>query len=198
VGIGVVIGNRWRAWRLLPGWKQEGRDIGWAEAIGMELLARYVFEHAPHGSHIKLWGDNNGVVEGWWRGRSANDAVNNVFRRIADYLHQREASAHTRYVESARNPADDPSRGIYGRNADLLPRIPLPGNLRDFIVDFEEPLTCAERQAPCKVPLDKQIDKDARTTRYELNREFKRAGIDLWTDPRFWSEVSSNYTRRRD
>ncbi|PPR02753.1 hypothetical protein CVT26_009464 [Gymnopilus dilepis] len=31
-GIGITIGNRWRAWRLLPGWKSQDRDIGWAEA----------------------------------------------------------------------------------------------------------------------------------------------------------------------
>ena len=27
VGIGITIGNRWRAWRLLPGWKANSRDI---------------------------------------------------------------------------------------------------------------------------------------------------------------------------
>ena len=30
VGVGITIGNKWRAWRLLPGWKSGGRDIGWA------------------------------------------------------------------------------------------------------------------------------------------------------------------------
>jgi len=38
VGIGIIIGTHWRAWRLLPGWKAQGRDIGWAEAIRFELL----------------------------------------------------------------------------------------------------------------------------------------------------------------
>ncbi|CAA7270000.1 unnamed protein product [Cyclocybe aegerita] len=32
VGIGITIGQKWRAWRLLPGWKANNRDIGWAEA----------------------------------------------------------------------------------------------------------------------------------------------------------------------
>ena len=27
-GIGVVISGKWRAWRLVPGWKADGRDIG--------------------------------------------------------------------------------------------------------------------------------------------------------------------------
>jgi hypothetical protein len=33
-GIGIVIGSRWRVWQLIPGWKGDGRDIGWAEALG--------------------------------------------------------------------------------------------------------------------------------------------------------------------
>ncbi|KAF7776627.1 hypothetical protein Agabi119p4_5020 [Agaricus bisporus var. burnettii] len=34
VGIGIIIGSKWRAWRLVPGWNApgSGRDIGWAEA----------------------------------------------------------------------------------------------------------------------------------------------------------------------
>ena len=38
VGIGITIGDRWRAWRLLPGWKADGWEIGWAEAVGFEFL----------------------------------------------------------------------------------------------------------------------------------------------------------------
>ena len=33
VGISIVIGDRWRVWRLVPGWKADGRDIGWAVQI---------------------------------------------------------------------------------------------------------------------------------------------------------------------
>jgi hypothetical protein len=38
VGVAITIGNKWRAWRLLPGWKSDNRDIGWAEAVGFKLL----------------------------------------------------------------------------------------------------------------------------------------------------------------
>ena len=41
-GLGIILGNRWRAWKLLPGWNQNRRDIGWAEAIAMELLVRTI------------------------------------------------------------------------------------------------------------------------------------------------------------
>ena len=39
-GLGITLGLRWRTWKLLPGWNQNGRDIGWAEAVAMELLIR--------------------------------------------------------------------------------------------------------------------------------------------------------------
>ncbi|SJL06821.1 uncharacterized protein ARMOST_10163 [Armillaria ostoyae] len=41
-GIAIVIGDRWHAWRLLPGWKSDERDIQWAEGVGFELLVRAI------------------------------------------------------------------------------------------------------------------------------------------------------------
>jgi len=35
--IGVVIGQKWAAWRLIPGWDEEGRIIGWARCTVLYL-----------------------------------------------------------------------------------------------------------------------------------------------------------------
>jgi len=35
--IGVILCQHWVAWKLNPGWKVEGHDIGWAELIALEL-----------------------------------------------------------------------------------------------------------------------------------------------------------------
>ena len=80
VGIGIGIRGQWRAWVLRPGWKSEGRDIAWAEAVGMELLVRSVIEGVGPRSHFKVYGDNRGVIEGWWSGHSRNYQVNEVFK----------------------------------------------------------------------------------------------------------------------
>ena len=69
-GIGIALGHRRRAWHLLPGWKSDGRDIGWAEAIGFELLMLYIISSSNSSSHFKVYRDNKGVVKGWWKGRS--------------------------------------------------------------------------------------------------------------------------------
>ena len=85
VGIGVVIRDRWRAWALKTGWNNDGRDITWAEAVGMELLVRIIIRDALAGARVKIFGDNRGVIEGWWTGRSRNEKVNEVFQADPHY-----------------------------------------------------------------------------------------------------------------
>lgn len=145
IGIGITIGKGWRAWRLLPGWKGDGRDIGWAEAVGFLLLI-ITLQHGfcRSGTHLAVYGDNRGVVEGWWKGRSRNWATNSIFRRVHDLTSNTDTTIHTRYVASAENPADGPSRGEYGTAENLLPLIKIPGNLGSYVVDFDAPLTPAE------------------------------------------------------
>jgi hypothetical protein len=65
IGIGIVVGNHWRVWRLIPGWKMCNgkRDIGWVEAVTFELLV-YTLASLPNvGSHVLIHGDNTGIVK---------------------------------------------------------------------------------------------------------------------------------------
>jgi hypothetical protein len=55
-GIGITVRGRWRAWRLLPGWKADGRDIGWAEAVGFWLLILTLTPSAPEALTSKCLG----------------------------------------------------------------------------------------------------------------------------------------------
>jgi hypothetical protein len=148
IGIGIVIGKFWRAWRLVPGWQtcNGTRDIGWAEAIGFELLVRTLAALPELGNLFVVHGDNTGIVEGWWRGRHRNPEVNNVFRRIHAFSHALPGrfEIHTTYVASKSNPADLPSRGIYGPLEFLLPPISLPEPILNFLVDATLPLTPTE------------------------------------------------------
>ena len=36
-GIGLVIDGKWLAWQFKEGWRSEGREIGWAEMVAVEL-----------------------------------------------------------------------------------------------------------------------------------------------------------------
>jgi hypothetical protein len=159
VGIGIVIQERWRAWRLIPGWNQEGRDIGWAEAIGFELLIRTLLTISNHGDCFKVYGDNRGVVEGWWKGRSRSKPVNAVFKRIHHLSALHQHSFITRYVPSKENPADGPSRAVFPPKHLLLPPIPIPHELHAFIIDYDDELVPSEHelqvQGLCPRPLPK-------------------------------------------
>ena len=137
-GIGIVIGDKWRAWQLIPGWKTEGRDIGWAEAVGFELLARTLCTASEPGQHFRVFGDNKGVVEGWWKGRSRNWETNKVFRRIHDIADSHQCLFITRYIPSGKNPADAPSRGLYPPFDRLLPAVSIPTALRQYITNIEQ------------------------------------------------------------
>jgi hypothetical protein len=70
-GIAIVVGGRWRAWRLIPGWQtlHSQRDISWVEALGFECLVCYLGTSTTS-RHFIIYGNNKGVVEGWWNGRS--------------------------------------------------------------------------------------------------------------------------------
>ena len=135
-GVAITVGERWRAWRLVPGWKSQGRDIQWAEAIGFELLTICVYSLSGRGDHIVVYGDNRGVVKGWWKRCSANRPTNHVFRRILQLSEDRDRSVHTRYVPSADNPADAPSRGRYPPRSQLLDPITVPDAARPLLIDI--------------------------------------------------------------
>lgn len=133
VGIAITIGSKWRAWRLSPKWKSQGRDIQWAEAVGFELLVRHLLTVSKEGEHIKVHGDNRGVVEGWWKKSSANVPTNKVFRRILEASESNNRTIYTRYIPSAENPADAPSRGRYPPRELLLDDIGIPEELHPFL-----------------------------------------------------------------
>ena len=151
VGIGIIIGQRWHAWRLLPGWKCTNgkRDIGWVEALGFELLIHSVDSILDGEHHVNVYGDNTGVIEGWCVGRHRNTAVNAIFREIHKFLEtaRRVRSIAPHYVPSADNPANPPSRGAYGPMHLILPPFLIPEHAQEFIVDATSPLSARELRA---------------------------------------------------
>jgi hypothetical protein len=146
VGITIWVNGWWRAWHLVPGWKTDGRDIGWAEAIGFEFLVLSIIQATESSpvSCFKVYGDNRGVVEGWWKGRSRNRPTNSVFKCIHNATQSASCIVLTCYVPSALNPADDPSRGRYPPHSLLLPPIPIAPAINDFVVNFDAPLHANE------------------------------------------------------
>ena len=193
IGVAIVIAGWWRAWRVLPGWQTDGRDIGWLEAVGFELLVRTLFrEPVPH-PHLRIYGDNTGVVGGWHRGRSRNEAVNGVFKRVLPFLERRNATVHPRYVTSASNPADDPSRGKYPPASRLLPPVALPQQLHPYLVDWNAPITATEQQHPRVTPLPKPPQSNS-GDRDAFNAQLDCLGERLASDDLYWWDTIDSDT----
>jgi hypothetical protein len=99
-GIGILIGGRWAAWKLRPGWKAEGRDIGWAESIAIELACMVLCERDLLVADIIIHADNTSVIDAYKKGRSRNASRNSSIRRITEMLIPRNLSISPRYVPS--------------------------------------------------------------------------------------------------
>ncbi|THH15554.1 hypothetical protein EUX98_g9445, partial [Antrodiella citrinella] len=144
-GIGITIGNQWRAWHLLPGWNTDQRDIGWAESVGFLFLVLTLIPTCTRGGTYQVYGDNQGVVEGWRSGRSRNGPTNNIFKLVHTACVAVGIHVIARYVPSKSNPADAPSRGVYSAKELLLRPIVIPPELHHLIVDFDDNFASASR-----------------------------------------------------
>ena len=69
-GLTIIIEEHWQTWILADGWKTNVRDITWAEAISFEFLVDAITQTFPNLKHVCVYGDNFGIIEGWWRGHS--------------------------------------------------------------------------------------------------------------------------------
>ena len=66
----------WAAWRLAPSWKAEGRDIGCAEAIALELAVLWVMSSDILDVHVVVHSDNTSVIGAFNKGRSCSTPCN--------------------------------------------------------------------------------------------------------------------------
>jgi hypothetical protein len=69
-GIGLMVGLRWAAWQLCEGWKSHDHDIGWAEAVALELAVRWLCSAGFSDAEIVIHGDNTGVIGAFDKGCS--------------------------------------------------------------------------------------------------------------------------------
>lgn len=113
-GIGIIIGDMWYAFKLVPNWKTTGLDIGWLEAVALELLMYFLVQLGHQNVHLLMHSDNTGAIGAHDKGRSRNIATNLCVRRT--YLLSSEHLIIPKfvYIPSADNPADPISRGILG------------------------------------------------------------------------------------
>lgn len=135
-GIGICIGNQWDAWRTIAGWKSSGRDIGWLEAIAVELAVRALYFAGWKDKSIIIHSDNQGVIGAFSHGRSRNFQVNLAIRRVEQLAMVSNVLHILTYTPSADNKADPISRGEVGSFESRLSPCQLPNELNQFITPY--------------------------------------------------------------
>lgn len=133
-GIGVVFDNLWESWCLKPNWKANGRNIGWAEFVAIELGLILAISQGHSNTHFLIYSDNQGVIQALNGGKSRSFQQNNVLRRILLLLIIHSIYISSSYVSSNSNLADNPSRGIPPQDLTRISTItPLPSSLQPFL-----------------------------------------------------------------
>jgi hypothetical protein len=133
-GIGFYLDGHWLAWELLPGWKSEGRDIGWAEMVAVELAVLVLIHAQFRNCHLVLRSDNQGVVGALSGGKSRNPQQNAVLRRIVSLFREADIWLSIEWVSTDDNLADKPSRGLFPPLHNIFSPIPpLPTYLSRFL-----------------------------------------------------------------
>lgn len=137
-GIGLVLDGEWDHWRLRQGWKADGRDIGWAEMVAIELGLLALLETGIRDQHVLFRSDNKGVVGALDAGKSRSIQCNRVLQRIVATMLEHGIWLSLEWVASADNIADAPSRGLPVPGLDRHKySFKLPYPLREFVDKVE-------------------------------------------------------------
>ena len=150
-GVGVAVGPFWGVWAWAPGFcvgPHQTFDIGWAEALAVELGLQMADHHGlldnipPSSSRVRVLSDNMGIVAVLSKGRSRSANTNNVLKRIYHHLARRCLSLVPEYVASRDNVTDALSRGDIPAFLEGFPSahsrssMPTPSHLATFVTQW--------------------------------------------------------------
>jgi hypothetical protein len=133
-GIGVTYAQKFAMWRFIGLWQLNGRDIGWAEMVTIELVLSLLISLDIHTASVNFFSDNQGVIGALKVGRSHNDQQNLVLQRIFSLSEASGIHICIDYISTNDNPADAPSRGHPPKGFDLITSFPhLNSALEQFL-----------------------------------------------------------------
>jgi hypothetical protein len=154
-GIGFVMDGLWLAWKFSDSLALSGNmvDISWAEMLAVEVGLWTVIQWAnmqrwkdgqPLAFDILVRSDNAGVVKAIEK-RHANYAPQqDILQRIFDMTSDYDIQLTMKWVSSMDNLADNPSRGVPGLGATLLPlENPVPSHLSSILSPIQQLFTAA-------------------------------------------------------
>ena len=97
---------------LRPGWEKDGRNIGWAKMVVIELGLLFAVHQGYSDVHFVVKSDNQGVIHAIESGKSRSPEQNSVLQWITSLLAHHKIWVSSSYVTFLDNLADLPSRGL--------------------------------------------------------------------------------------
>ena len=123
-----------KALEVFDGAHIKAYDIGWAEAVALEMALLAMRARGFHDADVMVRGDNTGVIGAHERGRGRNPHTNAVIRRINFVGRELNVTPRPFYVRSADNLADPYSRGVFaGARARANFSFPIPPELQPYL-----------------------------------------------------------------
>jgi len=114
-GIGITVGGFWAVWKWASGvtvGPKQRFDIGWAEAVAVELALHAALHlHLLPPGHFLVRSDNAGVVSVLSSGRSRSHETNTILKTIFVLLTKHRIRLRAVHVPSRFNVTDALSRG---------------------------------------------------------------------------------------
>lgn len=111
-GIGILINNKWAAFKISSEAFSSALSIGWAEMVAVELAVSLLCSVHPRKSHFLIHSDNQGVIGAINSSFSCGASQNASLSRLSSTLLNHDSFLSTAYIRSKDNPADPVSRGI--------------------------------------------------------------------------------------
>jgi len=108
-GIGIVFDGNWNSWKFNTNWRSNGRNIGWAEFIAIEIGHIVAISIGFSNTHFTIHSDNQGVIHAIIGGKSCSPEQNAVLQCITFLLNSHNLWISSLYVPSSENLADLPS-----------------------------------------------------------------------------------------
>jgi hypothetical protein len=133
LGIGIIIGQKWQAWKLLLGWNHERRDIGWIESAALELAVLEIASHQIRHAQVVV---HQNCMNQFSSGHFHNSDANLCIRRSVELMMHCSFTILTVYAHGVDNRASSLSHEQPLLNHLRLPHVfKTPDALASFLSD---------------------------------------------------------------
>jgi len=150
-GVGITLGCHWAVWKWALGFKigpLQDYDIGWAEAVAIELGLCLALDlgllgkPSQCGHTFLVCSDNAGVVWVTNKGRLRSRETNKILKHVYLLQAQHQICLRSIHVSSHNNISDALSCGAVKEfltgfpNINIQATIPLPSHLADKLISW--------------------------------------------------------------